>query len=167
MISSNLFASSINFLFSYKSCKNFVFLEPTIIKYNKSFVWKLSLLELSPCSHNPCLHKGVCFEKGSMYTCQCKKGYRGHTCQEKDPCFPNPCGLNGQCLERSGETICKCHDGWMGDVCTSRFLISSLNRFSTKRPLENKSAQIIVQNFVLLYQTDIARSSSIVYWGFT
>ena len=53
-----------------------------------------------------------------MYTCTCKRGYRGHTCIEKDPCFPNPCGVNGQCLERSGgAVICKCIQGWLGQLC--------------------------------------------------
>lgn len=60
-----------------------------------------------------------------MYTCTCKKGYRGHTCMEKDPCFPNPCGVNGQCMERAGgAVICKCSEGWLGQLCDGKLSIT-------------------------------------------
>ena len=70
------------------------------------------------------MHKSTCIEKGTLYTCTCKSGYRGKQCREKDPCKPNPC-QNGICADMNGLTACNCTRGWMGESCESKCNVAS------------------------------------------
>lgn len=79
-------------------------------------------LEVSPCSHKPCMHSGQCIEKGTLYSCICKGGYRGKDCRERDLCIPNPC-THGICTTRNNNAVCRCEDGWMGELCDSMIVI--------------------------------------------
>ncbi|XP_033727174.1 zinc metalloproteinase nas-36-like [Pecten maximus] len=75
----------------------------------------------SVCANQPCKNGGVCSSSGASFTCECKSGFSGSTCEiAAKPCDAKPCKNNGQCLNKaSGSTTytCVCVDGYKGTNC--------------------------------------------------
>lgn len=75
---------------------------------------------LSRCKHN-CNLKGKCNADG---TCDCFRGYSGHTCE--DFC-PNQCSGHGECTDG----MCLCFAGYVGDDCSNATCCSGHGDCST------------------------------------
>ncbi|XP_068183573.1 hyaluronan-binding protein 2-like [Antennarius striatus] len=75
-----------------------------------------------PCDPNPCLHNGVCKQKGGrQFKCDCPKPYKGKKC-EKGPkrCKKGACG-RGECVVTSDPPYfeCKCKEPFQPPSCTT------------------------------------------------
>jgi len=63
-----------------------------------------SLEKPSACLPNPCMNGGRCVEQttssqsASQYRCDCRSGFTGNHCENKDVCQANICGSKGICL---------------------------------------------------------------------
>ncbi|XP_071818340.1 uncharacterized protein [Apostichopus japonicus] len=56
--------------------------------------------DMSPCTSDPCLNGGTCYDTNSITTpfyCACARHYSGPRCEVAGPCANNPCN-NGTCL---------------------------------------------------------------------
>ncbi|KAL4224390.1 hypothetical protein ACF0H5_017842 [Mactra antiquata] len=73
---------------------------------------------VSPCDSNPCQNEGICLNFGTSFTCSCKYGWSGTTCQNSiNLCDSNPCQNGGTCLNLGVSFSCACADGWAGVSC--------------------------------------------------
>ena len=111
---------------------------------NKSVQSELLLLAIDHlgdiCIPNPCMNGGTCQSQGLLsFTCQCRPGFQGLTCQIckhrgfrvttrngmmyrsllGDACVPNPCQNGGSCIfdEPTGTFHCACPPGYTGRTC--------------------------------------------------
>jgi hypothetical protein len=75
----------------------------------------------SPCDTFPCQHQGVCREDSgasSGFTCACKPGWAGTTCEiDIDECASSPCENGGACEHRIDSFKCSCLVGFRGETC--------------------------------------------------
>ena len=88
-----------------------------------------------PCTPNPCLNQGTCFDDGWSRHCTCPQGYTGEICEisgeistseHMDSCAIIPCLNHGTCIDiRYGEIRCLCLPGFTGHYCETRITISS------------------------------------------
>ncbi|KAF5270044.1 hypothetical protein FQR65_LT05843 [Abscondita terminalis] len=123
------------------------------VKIDENYKTKLLKLKEGTsefCKRNPCLNGGRCVEKGlkqfasaldtiqcelepcvfgkcelttNTYKCQCKPGYIGPNCDQKQrPCEGNPCESRGVCLEKGNNFHCRCHAWWEGPRCERRMM---------------------------------------------
>ena len=83
-----------------------------------------------PCSHYPCLNKGVCIdvlneEKTILtkqhvwdFTCNCSQFYYGQRCELKiNVCQNETCSGNGHCFDNTSVATCNCFLYFSGDKC--------------------------------------------------
>ncbi|XP_035462525.2 hyaluronan-binding protein 2 isoform X1 [Scophthalmus maximus] len=74
------------------------------------------------CNPNPCLHNGVCEEKGkTKFKCDCPKPFKGRRCQKaKRICRKGLCG-RGECVLTSNHPFyeCKCKEPFQPPNCRS------------------------------------------------
>jgi len=76
--------------------------------------------KVNPCDAVPCKNGGTCSQQGDSFTCQCKSGYEGNTCETVNPCYRNPCKNGGSCV-RSGQSFtCNCVNGFEGSTCEKK-----------------------------------------------
>jgi len=45
----------------------------------------------------------------------CKAGFKGDNCEDKDFCYEVECLNAGTCDQTNGK--CKCQDGYLGETC--------------------------------------------------
>jgi hypothetical protein len=73
-----------------------------------------------PCKSNPCSEKNTisCTNHvNSSYTCICKNGFQGETCEiDINECASNPCENDGTCVDLPGRYECICITGFEGMV---------------------------------------------------
>jgi Notch-like protein len=68
------------------------------------------------CSPNPCMNGAKCIDMpDSKYKCQCRNGFTGNHCENKDVCPPKACGTTGACLSIGFNSpishLCWCDNG--------------------------------------------------------
>lgn len=76
-------------------------------------------LKAGICLTFPCKNGGECVEGGeSGFTCNCKSGYTGITCEQMvDFCSSNPCQNGGKCLPYAGGYTCICINNVIDECC--------------------------------------------------
>eukprot|EP00794_Sanderia_malayensis_P007132 gene7132-7937_t len=76
---------------------------------------------INECSSNPCNNGATCVDGVNGFTCQCKPGFLGRTCeQEKDECASNPCFGEAHCMDLVNAFECVCPLGFKGRYCEDR-----------------------------------------------
>ncbi|XP_052761880.1 microfibril-associated glycoprotein 4-like [Mya arenaria] len=68
------------------------------------------------CKHNSCDGNGTCLPFGGGFTCVCKNGTYGSSCELTDHCFSNPC-VHGECFSSRNNYTCHCTQGYQGRNC--------------------------------------------------
>jgi len=76
-------------------------------------------IKTGKCLEYPCNNGGECVDLGDAeFTCQCKPGFTGKTCEVMiDSCESNPCQNGGRCLPHAGGYTCACPDKVIDDCC--------------------------------------------------
>ena len=70
------------------------------------------------CVSNPCKYEGMCINLPNEFTCACRDGFTGPTCEEfVDICKENYCQHGGTCSTIEGQLVCACEVGLSGDHC--------------------------------------------------
>lgn len=121
-------------------------------------------LDIRPCSSNPCINKGSCFNSPNMkdFKCVCYKKenksslFYGRHCEFKiDVCQNETCSSQGYCYANQDEPKCKCHFGFFGDKCENKqdFLITYQ---IVKKTFVTITIAILVSFYVLCILNDLA-----------
>ncbi|GIY94196.1 protocadherin Fat 1, partial [Caerostris extrusa] len=71
---------------------------------------------VGPCSTNPCKNEGTCRVEGKSFKCDCKRPFKGNTCEE-GPCSTNPCKNLGTCKVDGQSFKCDCKPPFKGHTC--------------------------------------------------
>ncbi|CAG2190207.1 NOTCH1 [Mytilus edulis] len=79
---------------------------------NNNFA-KYSFPVIDNCNPDPCMH-GVCHNTLTHFSCRCKRGYQGLTCNQD--CSTNPC-MFGTCHTSPTGYVCTCIVGYSGHTC--------------------------------------------------
>eukprot|EP00057_Strongylocentrotus_purpuratus_P008677 XP_011663151.1 PREDICTED: uncharacterized protein LOC589650 [Strongylocentrotus purpuratus] len=70
------------------------------------------------CVSNPCKYEGTCTNLPNEFTCACRDGFTGPTCEGfVDICQENYCQHGGTCSTIEGQLVCVCEVGLSGDHC--------------------------------------------------
>ncbi|KAM6973062.1 protein delta homolog 1 [Aplochiton taeniatus] len=79
---------------------------------------------VSSCGSNPCLNGGNCTNLGPTFTCTCRPGFLGLTCNDTATlslCASRPCANGGTCVDRPDGTFrCVCSKGFAGPTCSQQ-----------------------------------------------
>eukprot|EP00118_Oscarella_pearsei_P018076 m.183124 g.183124 ORF g.183124 m.183124 type:complete len:2338 (+) comp39301_c0_seq1:76-7089(+) len=72
------------------------------------------------CARNPCQNGGTCIDGHRDFTCHCKPGYTGMTCEiniNECAILTNFCLNGGTCRDLVNDVECECASGWIGRQC--------------------------------------------------
>ncbi|CAD5124310.1 DgyrCDS12602 [Dimorphilus gyrociliatus] len=74
---------------------------------------------VNPCSAGPCKNDGTCRPLvDGTFSCDCRGGYIGLTCEVFAPCESSPCRNDGTCSISGNTYTCRCQPLWAGDDCS-------------------------------------------------
>ncbi|XP_062907309.1 coagulation factor IX-like isoform X2 [Mobula hypostoma] len=70
------------------------------------------------CESEPCWNGGTCLSTLDDYSCICRTGYSGRSCEIEDvACASSPCKNGGSCQIQSTDYKCFCEAGYYGQNC--------------------------------------------------
>ncbi|XP_030846158.1 signal peptide, CUB and EGF-like domain-containing protein 1 [Strongylocentrotus purpuratus] len=83
------------------------------------------------CVSNPCKYEGTCTNLPNEFTCACRDGFTGPTCEGfVDICQENYCQHGGTCSTIEGQLVCACEVGLSGDHCEFEIIDGGWNGWS-------------------------------------
>ncbi|XP_075262594.1 uncharacterized protein LOC142354228 [Convolutriloba macropyga] len=90
-------------------------------------------LEKDPCKNEPCENDGVCIneDEAGSFSCDCKEGFKGKRCEQRDNCYYIKCQNGGKCVDDDVMgSRCECPPNTGGMYCEEagpceRFLCSN------------------------------------------
>ena len=75
------------------------------------------VVDLDPCSPKPC-GDNKCVKTMTGFTCICKEGYTGSTCDTLvDHCTDATCEHGGTCVSNITGFVCTCRSRYSGTFC--------------------------------------------------
>ena len=113
--------------------------EPQVMAFNHR---QLMINNIAPCTVNPCLNGGNCFNISNVATCNCTGGFSGSICNiAPNPCTVNPCLNGGVCTNNNGTAACACQGAWTGQFCQNGSRMFLLNSYEKQPQATNDQMQ--------------------------
>ena len=89
------------------------------------------------CIRNPCKHDGTCHVTWNDYRCECKEGWKGRNCSEKEYCFWNKCPGESTCVSLSDGYECLTNATFNGESSSVSYKPQNFPNSSYSSAVEN------------------------------